>query len=88
MFKTIIFLTLFSSLANAECTIMKMTPQPPDSNGCVGWVWEYTPPSATNCPPPVPIGNTNPLARPTIPADPEDCIYLNRGGHAINLCLR
>lgn len=86
--KLLIALLLVPLMGHADCTILKMTLLPPDSSGCVGTYWEYTPPSATNCPPPVPTGNTNPLARPTIPADPQDCIYMNNGGHVINLCPR
>lgn len=74
----------YSFVAQADCIIWKIAPTAADKNGCVGWTWISIPPSATNCPPPT--SSTNPIARPITPADPQDCIYKNNGGHVINLC--
>jgi len=63
---------------------MKMTPQAPDINGCVGWKWEYVPVSATNC---APIqAPSNPVARFNPAIDPSDCMFRNTAGRTISLC--
>lgn len=71
-------------MGHAECTILKLTPMAPDAKGCVGWTWQYTPVSDSNC---MPIRTpNNPIARFNPEIDPSDCIFRNTAGRTINLC--
>lgn len=56
----------------------------PDAQGCVGWTWQFTPVSETNCKPIV-LPN-NPIARFNPDIDPNDCIFHNFSGRTVNLC--